>query len=398
MVSLSDVASPEKGAIISGPFGSNIGKRFFVDDGVPVIRGNNLADPDVKFTDEGFVFLTDEKAAALKCWAVPDDLVFTAAGSLGQVGLIPRHGRYHRYVISNKQLRIRLDKTKIVPDFAYYYFAAPDMRAYVASQNKGSSVPLITLAVLRSLPIRQPPLSNQRKIAAILSAYDNLIEKNNRRIKVFEEMAERIYREWFVDFRYPGHENVSMVDSELGPIPQGWCVMRLGKAVEFVYGKALKADARRDGSVTVFGSGGAIGRHDEALAEGPGIIVGRKGNVGSVYWSDGPFFAIDTTYWVRSRLPLTYCYYALREMDFLDSHAAVPGLSREQAYSLLLLVPDPNIGAMFNGFTLELFAMRRWLADSIGNLRATRDLLLPRLISGEIDVTGLNIAVPDAAT
>jgi type I restriction enzyme S subunit len=114
VVSLADVASPEKRAIISGPFGSNIGKRFFVPYGVPVIRGNNLANPDLKFSDDGFVYITEEKAATLNCWAYPDDLIFTAAGSLGQVGVIPKNGRHPRYTISNKQLRIRLDKTKIV--------------------------------------------------------------------------------------------------------------------------------------------------------------------------------------------------------------------------------------------------------------------------------------------
>ncbi|MHB8503526.1 MAG: restriction endonuclease subunit S [Candidatus Acidiferrales bacterium] len=263
----------------------------------------------------------------------------------------------------------------------------------LGSHDGAAAVPGINRNVVHRLPVRRPPVAAQIKIAAMLSPYDDLIENNNRRIKVLEDMAQRIYHEWFVDFRYPGHEDVPLVDSEFGPIPQRWTVTPLGAAVEFVYGKALKADARRRGTVTVFGSSGAIGHHDQALAEGPGIIVGRKGNVGSVYWSDGAFFAIDTTYWLRSRLPLTYCYYALREMDFVDSHAAVPGLSREQAYSQPLLVPDPHIAEMFDAFALELFALRRWLADAIGNFRAARDLLLPRLISGEIDVTGLHIAV-----
>lgn len=282
-------------------------------------------------------------------------------------------------------------------DVVFVKYLLDHIKHRFESISRGTTQDNLSLEKLLSLPIRYPPLGHQSKIAAILSAYDDLIETNNLRIKVLEEMARRIYQEWFVDLRYPGHENVPFMDSELGPIPEHWSVTRLGDAIELVYGKALKGDARRNGTVTVFGSGGVIGVHDQAIAEGPGIIVGRKGNVGSVFWSDGAFFAIDTTYWVRSGLPLTYCYYALREMDFLDSHAAVPGLSREQAYSLPLLVPDPDIAAKFDVLALELFALRRWLANTIDNLRAARGLLLPRLISGEIDVTDLNIAMPEAA-
>lgn len=261
----------------------------------------------------------------------------------------------------------------------------------------GSTFPNLSFRDLATLEIPFPPLPVQRKISALLSAYDDLIENNNRRIKLLEEMAQRIYKEWFVDFRYPGHEDVPLVESELGLIPEGWKVHRLGDDVELVYGKALKADARQAGEVVVFGSGGAIGRHNEALDLGPGIIVGRKGNVGAVYWSDGPFFAIDTTYWVRSWLPLTYCYFALRDMEFIDSHAAVPGLSREQAYALPLLMPDSDVSKRFEVLVTEVFAFHRAIEDANATLHATRDLLLPRLISGEVDVSDLDIALPEAA-
>src|SRR5437879_3114810 len=100
---LGQVVDQRGRSIVSGPFGSNIGSRFFVDEGVPVIRGNNLTTDMCRFIDEGFVFVTENKANELaNCDAVPDDLIFTAAGSLGQVGLIPRDAKYSRYIISNK--------------------------------------------------------------------------------------------------------------------------------------------------------------------------------------------------------------------------------------------------------------------------------------------------------
>ena len=162
------------------------------------------------------------------------------------------------------------------------------------------------LASIMDMDIPAPTLHTQHKIAAILGAYDDLIENNTRRIRILEEMAQALYREWFVKFRFPGHESVKMVESELGLVPEEWGAKRLGDMIELAYGKALKAENRIDGPVPVYGSGGIVGQHNESLAEGPGIIVGRKGNVGSVYWSDDNFFAIDTVFYVKSKVSLPY--------------------------------------------------------------------------------------------
>ena len=128
---LDEVKAQEKGALVSGPFGSNIGSRFFVTEGVPVIRGNNLSMGQEEFIDEGFVFITEGKARQLKnCNARSDDIIFTAAGTLGQVGLIPKNSRFRNYIISNKQIRLRLDTSQAFPHFVYYFLSSPDMRAF----------------------------------------------------------------------------------------------------------------------------------------------------------------------------------------------------------------------------------------------------------------------------
>src|SRR5262249_48939773 len=155
-------------------------------------------------------------------------------------------------------IRARLNPGKAIPSFIYYLFRSPLGRAAMASIATRTAVSGITGKNLQELMIPVPPLLTQRKIVAILSIYDDLIENNNRRREILEEMAERIYHEWFVDFRYPGHQNVALVESELGLIPDGWTVSRLGDVIELVYGKALKAADRRDGPVTVFGSSGRI--------------------------------------------------------------------------------------------------------------------------------------------
>ncbi len=244
----------------------------------------------------------------------------------------------------------------------------------------------MAIGLLKQMPISVPPLKTQRKIASILSTYDNLIENNTRRIKILEEMAQTIYREWFVDFRFPGHEQVKMVDSPLGKIPEGWENCTVKDVIELRYGKALKAVNRKDGPFPVYGSSGVIGCHSDCLVNAPGIIVGRKGNVGSVHWSDIDFFPIDTAYYVKTDLSLFYVFYNFQHQNFINNDAAVPGLNRNQAYSLPFVKPSAEILKYFDGFCGPLFKELKVLNNKNENLRQSRDLLLPKLVSGAINV------------
>ncbi|NLS80000.1 MAG: restriction endonuclease subunit S [Chloroflexi bacterium] len=248
----------------------------------------------------------------------------------------------------------------------------------------GGTFPNLTKDTISEFEIPFPDV--RRKIAAILSAYDDLIEVNQRRIRILQEMAQSLYREWFVRFRFPGHESARWVESEVGRVPEGWEVRKLGQVIELAYGKALTAENRRAGPAPVYGSSGVVGYHDEAMVQGPGIIVGRKGNVGSVHWSDTGFWPIDTVFYVQTNLPLPYVYYNFQTQNFLNNDAAVPGLNRNQAYLLPIVVPADPLLSRFGSMTMDVFAAIRNLRSRNANLRATRDLLLPRLISGEVEV------------
>ena len=271
------------------------------------------------------------------------------------------------------------------PRFVAYFLRTLNF----ASRSAAAAVPGVNRNDLHRIPVRCPTPSLQRRIAAILSAYDDLIENNTWRIAILEEMARRLYEEWFVRFRFPGHEHTPMVDSPLGPVPEEWRASRLGNEIELAYGKALKAEVREAGDVPVYGSSGVVGLHSVSLVDGPGIIVGRKGNVGSVHWCDVPFFPIDTAYYVKSALPLHFVFFNLQQQNFLNNDAAVPGLNRNQAYALPLLVPSPDLLARFENTCANMLGLARVLSRKNTNLRSTRDLLLPKLISGELDVSDL---------
>lgn len=283
----------------------------------------------------------------------------------------------------NNHAHVLRGKPHIVDDgFLLACLNNADIKPYVT----GAAQPKLSQANLRLIEIPLPPLPTQQRIAGILSAYDELIENSQRRIRILESMAQVLYREWFVHFRFPGHESHLRIASPLGEIPQGWEVKKLGQLLELNYGKALKKEDRRGGRFPVYASSGIVGTHNTHLAKGPGIIVGRKGNVGSVFWSDDDFYVIDTAYFVTSSLPLRFWLYVLPTLNFLNSDAAVPGLSRNQAYTLEVLVPPAALLGKFCELADKFEQQASTLQRQIRNLRRARDLLLPRLLSGQIDL------------
>ena len=196
VLSVNNIKSTEPYACVAGPFGSNISAKYFVDSGVPVIRGSNLRHDLTRFVPTGFVFVSEAKAQDfLPQHVVGDDLVFTCWGTIGQVALVPKDGPYPAYIISNKQLKLRVDESVADPLFCFYYFASPPFVEHIRNHGIGGAVPGINLGILKSLKIAIPPLDIQRRISKIIAAYDNLIENNRRRITLMEESARLLFRE-----------------------------------------------------------------------------------------------------------------------------------------------------------------------------------------------------------
>ena len=264
------------------------------------------------------------------------------------------------------------------PRFAAY-FLKNVLKGY---QSDKAAVPGVDRNVLHEIKVSVPDPTTQERIAATLTAYDDLIENNRRRMALLEESARLLYREWFVHLRFPGHEHTRLING----VPQGWERVALGDRVKLNYGKALKADERVEGPFPVFGSSGIVGSHEKALVKGPGIVVGRKGNVGSVFWSGRDFYPIDTVYFIAAETSDLYLYYALKHMHFISTDVAVPGLNRDLAYSRPLLTPPPALRRDFLDFVQPVHEQLDKLAERNEKLRIARDLLLPRLMSGEIEL------------
>lgn len=317
-----------------------------------------------------------------------NDVIFSIIGTIGEPYL---YKVTDRFGISSSVSLLRPGTQLLLPKYLYYWIKGHIFQDALYGIKGGVAQGYVSLEMIKKLPLYYPPLPIQQKIAAILSTYDDLIENNARRIEILEEMARMLYREWFVKFRYPGHESDRLVESELGLIPKGWEVVKIGDVIELAYGKSLTAKNRIPGEFPVYGSAGIVGYHNKSLVKSPGVVVGRKGNVGRVFWANKDFFPIDTVFYIVTNVCLNYVFYNLQYQNFINNDAAVPGLSRNQAYLLPFLVPIEKVVNKFKNYSDTVFKQIQILQEKNNNLRQTRDLLLPRLISGEIDVENLKI-------
>ena len=416
-VRLQEIALHQKRAIVSGPFGSNISAKYFVEDGVPVIRGNNLTKGNTKFVDEGFAYLTEAKASEFRnCIAIANDIIFTAAGSIGQVGIIPPDSRYEEYVISNKQLRVRLDTSKVDPSFVYAWLSSPLMVRYLEGMNNGGAVPLLNLGIIRKVPVPFPPIETQYKIATILSFYDDLIENNRRRLALLEEAARMLYREWFVHFRFPGHGHVKIGDR----LPEGWSTLLVSSLADVFRGKSYRSSELVDtdgqpfvnlkcidrfGGFRISGLKWFYGGHKEHHFVAPGdivialtdmtrdaMIVAQAARIPKTV-GDNAIYSMDLVKAIpRAGIEPEWFYGMLRFSQFSavvrEAATGVTVLHLKPKYieNWKAVVPPLALRRLFSEqFSTILRQMDNLELQNANSSRA-RDLLLPRLMNGEIAV------------
>ena len=274
----------------------------------------------------------------------------------------------------------------LVQDFLPHLIASPGFVAYVKNVGRGVGVPHISGKEIGAFEFLLPPEPVQRRIGSILSAYDNLIENNRRRMTLLEESARLLYREWFVHLRFPGYEHTRIVDG----VPQGWNRLPLEDALVLQRGFDLPKQDRQDGAVPIYGSSGILGHHDKAKASAPGVVTGRSGTLGEVQYVAEDYWPLNTALWVKEfrRVPPLFALFLLREMDLrqYNGGASVPTLDRKSVHRVEVLIPPSLLLRSFDEFVAGVFAQIKNLNSQNQILRAARDLLLPRLMSGEIVV------------
>lgn len=398
--------------ISMGPFGSDVKKEFYVDNGVPILNGSNLQ--GFKLKEDSFGYLTKEKADSLKkCNAHRGDIIVTHRGTLGQIVYVPVNSKYDRYVISQSQFRFRCKADLVDVQYLVYYFHTREGQYKILANASQVGVPALARATstFRLIDIKLPPLDDQRRIASILSSLDRKIELNNKINADLEEMAQAIFKNWFVDFE--PFKDGKFVDSELGMIPEGWKVGRLDEIADVVGGstpsKAKPEYYTQKGIAwltpkdlsnhpAVYSSRGEIDITEEGYNSTSTKLM-PKGTV--LFTSRAPIGYISiaqndicTNQGFKSVVPkkagtcFLYCFlkYVTPEIENKSTGSTFKEASGALMKSLQVIMPEQKVFEDFEEIVCPLFARIESLEKENSRLSLLRDTLLPRLMSGELEV------------
>jgi len=385
-------------------------KRIYAADyqseGIPFYRGKEISEKQSgKSSVSSELFISIEKYKEIKKrFGVPQggDLLLTSVGTLGVPYVVRPNETFY---FKDGNLTWFRNLKGVDSHFLYYWLLSPDGKAELKKCTIGSSQPAFTIVLLKGMKVNLPPESIQRKIAGVLSAYDGLIENNTRRIQVLEEMARRLYEEWFVRFRFPGYENVKMVESELGLIPECWRVQGLYDISEITYGFPFKSklfntngegisivrirDIRNDKTSTYTDE-----PFDEkhVLSDGD-ILIGMDGEFHMGRWAGGKAVLNQRVVMLPPKNDLPkYFLFLVTEKPIKHLEATIVGttvahLSAQDLKSMKLIIPSDDILGQARPLLDSLFEQEVSLKKKNDVLHRTRDLILPKLISGEIDVS-----------
>ncbi len=391
--------------------------KDWCDAGIPVIKIKNIVGDLTVNTGEADCVPNDIMTDRLNKYILRDrDILIAMTGATaGKTGRL----KCNRSMLLNQRVA-KLQPRSIDAHFFWAIISSQEYQSRFFYLADGAAQPNMSGGQIEGVAIPQPPPTTQRKIASILSAYDDLIENNTRRIAILEEMAQAIYREWFVNFRFPGHENVKLVDSPLGKIPEGWSPVCTRDAIDINPRTTVPKLGEKP-----FVSMGAIPHNTMLIDES--LIEMRTGNSGSKFKNDDTLFARITPCLENGKTAFVqflqtdneiafgstefivlrsksinpqFVYLLARSDEFRD--IAIKSMSgatgrqrvREECFDQFYFAhPTPLLMNLFQEVAKPLFSNVFTLAKKNRNLRTTRDLLLPKLISGQLEVEDLDIDV-----
>jgi len=319
-------------------------------------------------------------------------------------------------VLGQRTVLIRPDEDKVDPQFLTYRLLAHDIQHWMSGVANGATVPHLNMEDIRALPIPElPPLQAQRQIGARLSAFDDLIENNRRRIEILEEMARLLYREWFVYFRFPGHEDVELVDSDLGPIPDGWAWRNLFDLAEVGFGFSFKSKRFaesgkfrviriRDVPKNTTGTFTDEDAGERYEVQDGDTLIGMDGDFHMCRWADGLAYLNQRVARIRTKGQLSQLHLHLaleqpiRRFNETIIGTTVAHLGKRHLEEIWVAEPPPLLLAAATQHLYPMFELELNLRKQNGVLREARDLLLPRLVAGELDVSEIDLGLEAVGT
>lgn len=312
-----------------------------------------------------------------------NDLIFAREAPAGNVALVQEN---QTVCLGQRTVLIRPNVQKVNPQYLVYYLLSPKPQYELLGTANGATVAHVNLPAIRNLKIELPEKSVQDKIGTILVTYDDLIENNQKQIKLLEEAAQRLYKEWFVDLRFPGHENTKIVDG----VPEGWSKTNINEILTFHRGYDLTKNEMEAGRYPVVGSTTVIGYHNEFKIKGPGIVTGRSGSLGKYQFIWDDFWPHNTSLYISDYKDhnIFFVYSLLQTVDFtsLNNGGAIPTLNRNVLSNVEVIEPEKKLQDMFAKIVEPHYQKIKNLEKQNDRLKTARGLLLPKLMSGEVKV------------
>ena len=368
--------------IQTGPFGSQLHQSDYEADGLPVIMPKDIVNGSI--SELGIARIGEQMAKMLSRHKVAlNDIVYPRRGDVAKCAIIGE--KQSGWLCGTGCLKVTIDRAKALPLFVYYQLQTPSKTGWIEKHTVGATMPNLNTGIIGQVPIDLPSLNSQYKITDILSAYDDLIDNYRRQIKLLEEAAGRLYKEWFVDLRFPGHEHTKIVDG----VPEGWRLGKLGEIVNINYGKDHKK-APLEGNIPVFGSGGIMRMCNKSLYSGESVLIPRKGSLNNIIYVNCAFWTVDTMFYTSMKMPHSalFVYFFLKRFDMygMNIGAAVPSMTTKILNTLDILIPCKDTLCSFDNVAQSLYQIILKLQKLILLTQESRDRLLPKLMSGEIKV------------
>lgn len=377
-VKLGDIAT----CIQPGPFGSQLHNSDYSKEGTPIIMPKDIVGGTI--VHSGLLKVSEEHVKRLSRHQVYEgNLMVARKGDVRKCAYITANE--NGWMTGSDCLKVVLDESKCYPKFIYYQLRSEHIGRWLEKVSIGATMPSLNTGLLSGIEMVLPPIEIQKKIAGILSAYNDLIENNQRQIKLLEEAAQRLYKEWFVDLRFPGHENTKIVDG----VPEGWSRGLLKELISVNYGKDHKK-APDDGNIPVYGSGGLMRKCNKSLFSGEAVLIPRKGSLNNIMYVDETFWTVDTMFYATMKQPHTavFVYFFVKAFDMYSMNigAAVPSMTAKILDAMDVVIPDKETMEKFDKRAKTYFNKIKTLQGQNDRLKIARDLLLPKLMSGEVEV------------
>ena len=360
----------------------------------PYIRARDIKKGKINIDD--LIYLEDYVFQKIKRYIINSgDIAITIVGaSVGDTGYASEN--VDGYNLTENAVRLTNFKNNVDSKFLHYVLAQKQYHDYMQLIAGAAAQPKLGMYKVKRIKVELPNLEKQKKIADILSAYDNLIENNNKRIKLLEQMAENLYKEWFVRFRFPGYEEVEFV----GTLPIGWQYQPISESMDFFDSQRVPLSSmQRDEMEKIYpyyGAAKLMDYVDDYLFDGEYLLLGEDG---TVVTTDGfPVLQlVNDKFWVNNHahvirgkgdistrfLYLTFCRFPITGVV---TGSAQPKISKGRLEKLKILVPDAITMEYFNNLINPMFDEINVLKKQLIRITKQRDMLLPRLMSGKLEV------------